>query len=31
MDHEMYVNKRNGKREIVSFDKISKRVRTLGK
>ena len=27
----MYVNKRNGKREIVSFDKISKRVRSLGK
>ena len=31
MDDEMYVNKRNGKREIVSFDKISKRVRSLGK
>ena len=27
----MYVKKRNGKREMVSFDKISKRVRSLGK
>ena len=27
----MYVSKRNGNREIVSFDKISKRVRSLGK
>ena len=31
MDDEMYVKKRNGKREMVSFDKISKRVRSLGK
>ena len=31
MDDEMYVSKRNGNREIVSFDKISKRVRSLGK
>ena len=31
MDDEMYVKKRNGKREMVSFDKISKRVRFLGK
>jgi ribonucleoside-diphosphate reductase alpha subunit len=27
---EMYVTKRNGEREIVSFDKILKRIKTLG-
>jgi len=30
MDDEMYVQKRNGSREIVSFDKILARVKTLG-
>ncbi len=29
-DEEMYVTKRNGDREIVSFDKISRRIKTLG-
>jgi len=29
-DSEMYVVKRNGEREIVSFDKILKRIKTLG-
>ncbi len=29
-DEEMYVTKRNGNREIVSFDKISRRIKTLG-
>ena len=29
-DDEMYVTKRNGKQEIVSFDKILKRIKTLG-
>jgi ribonucleotide reductase alpha subunit len=29
-DSEMYVVKRNGQREIVSFDKILKRIKTLG-
>ena len=27
----MYVTKRNGKRETISFDKILKRIKTLGK
>ena len=31
MDDEMYVTKRNGKREIVSFDKILNRIKKLGK
>ena len=30
MEDEMYVQKRNGSREIVSFDKILTRVKTLG-
>jgi ribonucleoside-diphosphate reductase alpha subunit len=29
-DDEMYVTKRNGNQEIVSFDKILKRIKTLG-
>ena len=29
-EDEMYVTKRNGEREIVSFDKILKRIRTIG-
>ena len=29
-DDEMYVTKRNGKQEIVSFDKISARIKKLG-
>lgn len=29
-DEEMYVTKRNGNKEIVSFDKILRRIRTLG-
>ena len=29
-EDEMYVTKRNGQREIVSFDKILKRIRTIG-
>ena len=28
---EMYVIKRNNKKEIISFDKILKRIKTLGK
>ena len=31
MDLEMHVIKRNGRKEIISFDKILKRVRILGK
>jgi len=31
MDDEMYVTKRNSKREIVSFDKILNRIKNLGK
>jgi len=31
MDDEMYVTKRNGNREIVSFDKILNRIKKLGK
>ena len=31
MDHEMEVVKRNGTRETISFDKITKRIRSLGK
>ena len=31
MDHEMEVVKRNGSRETISFDKITKRIRSLGK
>jgi ribonucleoside-diphosphate reductase alpha chain len=30
MDHEMYVTKRNGQTEIVSFDKILKRIKKVG-
>ena len=30
-DDEMYVTKRNGKLEIVSFDKILTRIKKLGK
>ena len=30
-DLDMYVLKRNGKREAISFDKILKRIRSLGK
>ena len=30
MNDEMYVEKRMGKREIVSFDKILKRIKKLG-
>ena len=30
VDEEMYVTKRNGDKEIVSFDKISRRIKTLG-
>jgi len=30
LEEEMYVTKRNGQREIVSFDKILKRIKTLG-
>jgi len=30
LDDEMYVTKRNGKREIVSFDKILNRIKKLG-
>ena len=30
-DMDMYVIKRNGKREIISFDKILKRIKTIGK
>jgi ribonucleotide reductase alpha subunit len=30
-DIDMYVIKRNGKREIISFDKILKRIKTIGK
>ena len=30
MEDEMYVTKRDGQREIVSFDKILKRIRTIG-
>jgi len=30
MDDEMYVTKRNGKSEIVSFDKILKRIKKIG-
>ena len=30
MDDEMYVTKRNGQQEIVSFDKILKRIKTIG-
>ena len=30
METEMMVVKRNGKREIISFDKILKRLRTMG-
>ena len=29
-DEEMYVTKRNGNKEIVSFDKILRRIKTLG-
>ena len=29
-DDEMYVTKRSGKTEIVSFDKILKRIKTIG-
>ena len=29
-DDEMYVTKRSGEREIVSFDKILKRIKTIG-
>ena len=29
-DDEMYVTKRNGKQEIVSFDKILTRIKKLG-
>ena len=28
--HDMYVTKRDGRREVVSFDKIQRRIRTLG-
>ena len=31
MDHEMQVVKRNGTRETISFDKITKRIRSLAK
>ena len=30
-DLDMYVLKRNGKREAISFDKILKRIKSLGK
>ena len=30
-DDEMYVTKRNGKQEIVSFDKILTRIKKIGK
>ena len=30
-DLDMHVIKRNGKKEIISFDKILKRIRSLGK
>lgn len=30
-DHDMYVTKRGGQREVVSFDKIQRRIRTLGR
>lgn len=29
--HDMYVSKRDGRREVVSFDKIQHRIRTLGR
>ena len=31
MDLEMYVTKRNGNKEVISFDKILKRIKNLGK
>ena len=31
MNHEDYVIKRDGKKETISFDKILKRVKSLGK
>ena len=30
VDEEMYVTKRSGKTEVVSFDKILKRIKTIG-
>ena len=30
-DREMYVTKRNGKKEIISFDKILRRIKKVGK
>ena len=30
-DLEMHVIKRNGKKEVISFDKILKRIKSLGK
>ena len=30
-DNEMYVIKRNGEKQEVSFDKILRRIKTLGK